>query len=385
MKRIYLDNNATTQVMPEVLEEMLPFLRENFGNPSSIHDFGQKARVAVDNARIRIANAIGARPDEIIFTSSGTESDNLAITGYLMDLIYSNDKEKPHVISSAIEHKAVYETCRILAERNLVELTLVPVGLSGVINPEDIKAAVRKNTKLVSVMWANNETGAIQPINEIASSLSSQKIIFHTDAVQAFGKVPVDVKRAGIDMLSISGHKVHAAKGIGALYLRRGLKLSPIIFGGSHEKSLRAGTENVPGIVSFGKAASIITERLEEFVKHEENLRRKLIQGIAENIKEISFNGDIENSIPNTLNVSFKGIEAEALLARLDMAGIAVSTGSACSSGANEPSRILKAMGVSPEYAYSAIRFSLSYSNTEEEIAETINVLSKTVSEMRKN
>lgn len=385
MKRIYLDNNATTQILPEVLEEMLPFLGENFGNPSSIHDFGQKARVAVDRARIRLAESIGARPDEIIFTSSGTEADNLAVTGYITELIYSCGKEKPHLISSPIEHKAVYETCKILADRNLIELTLVPVDLSGAINPDDIKNAIRKNTKLISVMWANNETGIIQPINEIAALLSGTSIAFHTDAVQAFGKTAINVRKAGIDMLSVSGHKIHAAKGIGALYLRRGLKISPLIFGGSHEKSLRAGTENVPGIVSLGKAASVLTEKLEATVKHEENLRKKLIKGIRENISEISFNGSLENSIPNTLNVSFKGLEAEALLARLDMAGIAVSTGSACSSGANEPSRVLKAMGVHPDYAYSALRFSMSHSNTEEEIAETIRVLSKIVSEMRKS
>lgn len=381
MKRIYLDNNATTALRPEALEEMMPFFRAHFGNPSSLHEHGQKARAAVDKARIRVADLIGARADEIIFTASGSEADNIAIFGYLNSL---KDKEKKHVITSSIEHKSVHAPCLAVEERGLAGVTFLPVGNDGMINVEAALSSFSDKTVLVSLMLANNETGVIQPLAEIIYEARKRGVAVHVDAVQGLGKVRVNVADIGADMLSISAHKINAPKGIGALYLRRGFKINPLIYGGSHERGLRAGTENVPAIVGFGKAAEIIASDFDEITEHELFLRNRLLDGIKERIENVRINGDISQSIPNTLNVSFIGVEAEALLARLDMQGISVSTGSACSSGAAEPSRVLRAMGLEASAAYSAVRFSVGYDNTACEIDETLNILEKTVSDMRK-
>lgn len=381
MRRIYLDNNATTALHPEALEEMMPFLREHFGNPSSLHEHGQKARAAIDKARIKVADLIGANPDEIIFTASGSESNNTAISGYLSSLEYN---AKKHIITSSIEHKSVYAPCRAIEEKMPAELTFLPVDNDGRINMEAALSSFTENTVLVSLMLANNETGVIQPLAEIIHEARKRGIVTHVDAVQALGKMRVNVSDIGADMLSISAHKINAPKGIGALYVRRGLKINPLIYGGSHERGLRAGTENVPAIVAFGKAAEILASDFDEITAHELFLRNRLLDGVKRKIENIRINGDISLSIPNTLNVSFIGVEAEALLVRLDMLGVSVSTGSACSAGAAEPSRVLRAMGLEASTAYSAVRFSIGYDNTADEIDETLNILEKTISEMRK-
>lgn len=381
MKRIYLDNNATTALRPEALEEMLPFFREHFGNPSSLHEHGQKARAAVDKARMKVAGLIGARADEIIFTASGSEANNIAISGYLS---YLNDKCRKHIISSPIEHKSVYALCQAIEEKKIARLTFLPVDYTGKINTEAALSSFSEDTVLVSLMLANNETGVIQPLAEIIREARKRGIVTHVDAVQALGKMRVNVSDIGADMLSISAHKINAPKGIGALYIRRGLKINPLIYGGSHERGLRAGTENVPAIVAFGKASEILASDFVAITEHEFFLRDRLLDGIKKRIENIRINGDISQSIPNTLNVSFTGVEAEALLTRLDMQGISLSTGSACSSGASEPSRVLRAMGLDASAAYSAVRFSVGYDNTADEIDETLNILEKTIYEMRK-
>lgn len=378
MRRIYLDHNATTAVHPAVLEEMLPYLREVFGNPSSIHWFGQEARRAVDRARQQVADLIGAEPNEIVFTSGGTEAINHAIRGAV-------DKEEGcsrHIITSSIEHQAVLSTCRYQEGRGF-QVTCLVVDECGVVDPASAAAAITDDTVLITIMLANNEVGTIQPLQEIAETAKERGILVHTDAVQAVGKIPVNVQQLGVDLLSLSGHKIYGPKGIGALYIRRGVKVAPLIYGGHHERNRRAGTENVPGIVGFGKACEMAREELDQNAARVAALRDRLEKGILSQIPHVQLNGYPEYRLPNTLNVSFSFVEGESLLMNLDLMGIAVSAGSACTSGTSEPSHVLTAMGRSPEQANGSIRFSLGWGTTDEDVDDTVKALVEIVGKLR--
>ena len=375
MRRIYLDNNATTPVLPEVLEAMRPYFGEHFGNASSIHHHGQETRAAVERARESVANLLGCRPAEIVFTSGGTEADNLAIAGLVRD--------GDHVISSTIEHHAVLNSCKRLEERG-IEVTYVPVDGRCLVDPEDVRRALRPNTKLVSIMTANNETGVLQPVNEIGKICADADVYFHTDAVQAASKVTVNVKEIGCDLLSISGHKFHAPQGVGALFVRKGTTLEPLFYGGSHERSRRAGTENVPGIVGLGKAAELALHAFESGEDHEiANLRDRLESAILEKVESAGVNGQGAPRVPNTSNIYFDYIEGEALIISLDLKGLAVSTGAACSSGAIEPSHILTAMGLRADRARASIRFSLGKQNTADDVDFAIQLVPASVARLR--
>lgn len=383
-RRVYLDNSATTPIDKDVFEAMIPFLTEKFGNASSIHFFGQEARAAVDRARHQVAGLVNSRPNEIIFTSGGTEANNLAIRG----LIEANDKYGKHIITSDIEHSAVKEVCADLEKRGY-EITYLPVYENGIVKIEDVKSAVREDTILISIMTANNEIGTIQPVEEIGKFVrelkeTGKKIWFHTDAVQAVGKISVDVEEIGCDLLSISAHKIHAPKGVGALYIRRGVRLHKQNIGGSQERSQRGGTENVPHIAAFGKACELAKQNLDEASEKLKNLRDKFEQGVTERIDDIVFNGETENRLPNISNISFRQIEGEGLLINLDMQGIAVSTGSACSSGSLEPSPVIRALGRDDELARGAIRFSFGKENSLEDVEYALEVLPKAVENLRK-
>jgi cysteine desulfurase len=383
-RRVYLDNSATTPVDKEVFEAMLPFLTEKFGNASSIHFFGQEARAAVDRARHQVAELINARPAEIVFTSGGTESNNLAVRG----LIEANHKYGKHIITSEIEHSAVKEVCLDLEKRGY-EVTYLPVYEDGIVRLEDIRRSVREDTILISVMTANNEIGTIQPVEDIGRFVrerreSGKKIWFHTDAVQAVGKMPVDVEEIGCDLLSISAHKIYAPKGVGALYVRRGVRLHKQNIGGHQERERRGGTENVPYIAAFGKACELAKRNLAEDAARLNDLRNKFENEIGEKISDLVFNGSRERRLPNISNVSFRFIEGEGLLINLDMQGIAVSTGSACSSGSLEPSPVIRSLGRDNELARGALRFSFGKENTEEDIEYLLEVLPKAVENLRK-
>ncbi len=383
-RRVYLDNSATTPVDAQVVEAMMPFLTGKFGNASSIHFFGQEARGAVDRARHQVAGIINARPNEIVFTSGGTEANNLAIRG----LIEANEKYGKHIITSQIEHSAVKNVCEDLEKRGC-EVTYLPVYDDGIVKIEDVKNAVRADTILISIMTANNEIGTIQPIVEIGKHVrqlkeGGKKIWFHTDAVQAVGKIPVDVEEIGCDLLSLSAHKIYAPKGIGALYARRGVRLHSQNLGGHQERERRGGTESVPLIVAFGKACELAKENLSEQAEFIKSLRDKFEDGVAENISGIVFNGNREKRLPNISNISFKHIEGEGLLINLDMQGVAVSTGSACSSGSLEPSPVIRALGRNDELARGAIRFSFGKENTAEDVEYILEVLPKAVENLRK-
>ena len=341
MRRVYLDNNATTPVLPEVFEAMRPYFAEHFGNASSIHHHGQETRAAVERARESVAALLGCRASEIVFTSGGTEGDNLAISG----LARAGD----HVISSTVEHHAVLNSCKHL-EALGCEVTYVPVDGRGLVDPDDVRRALRPNTKLITVMMANNETGVLQPVEAIGKIAAEADVYFHTDAVQAAGKVPIEVKRIGCDLLSISGHKLHAPQGVGALYVRKGTILQPMFYGGSHERSRRAGTENVPGIIGLGKATEIAREALERGdLARMSAMRDHIERTILSEIEATGVNGEGAPRVPNTTNIHFDYIEGEALVIALDLKGLAVSTGAACSSGAIEPSHVLTAMGLPPK------------------------------------
>ena len=375
MHRVYLDNNATTPVLPEVFEAMRPYFSEEFGNASSIHHHGQHVRAAVEAARESVAALLGARPAEVVFTSGGTEADNLAIFGLI--------KPGDHVISSVIEHHAVLNSCKRL-EQIGCEVTYVPVDGRGLISPDDIRRALRSNTRLITIMMANNETGVLQPVEEIGAIAAEADVYFHTDAVQAAGKVPVDVNRIRCDLLSISGHKMHAPQGIGALYVRRGTLIQPLLYGGRHERARRAGTENAPGIVALGQAAEIAREAfargdLEEMAA----LRDHIQKTILEQVESVGINGDGAPRVPNTTNIWFDYIEGEALVIALDLKGVAVSTGAACSSGAIEPSHVLTAMGLSGDRARASIRFSLGKQNTAADVDMLLDLLPGTVARLR--
>ena len=383
-RRIYLDNSATTPIDGEVVKAMLPFLTEKFGNASSIHFFGQESRAAVDKARHQVAEIINARPAEIVFTSGGTEANNLAIRG----LVEANEKYGKHIITSAIEHSAVKNVCEDLEKRGY-EVTYLPVYENGIARIDDLQSALRPDTILISVMTANNEIGTIQPVEEIGKFVrrlreQGRKIRFHTDAVQALGKIPVDVENIGCDLLSLSGHKINAPKGVGALYARRGVRLHAQNIGGRQERERRGGTESVHQIVALGKACELAQKNLSENAAHLANLRNKFEDGVSENISGIIFNGQRENRLPHISNVSFRYIEGEGLLINLDLQGVAVSTGSACSSGSLEPSPVIRALGRDDELARGAIRFSFGKENTCEDIEYVLEVLPKAIENLRR-
>ncbi len=387
-RRIYLDNSATTQPDAEVFEAMLPWLTEKFGNASSIHFFGQEARGAVDKARHQVAELINARPNEIVFTSGGTESNNLAVRGLLESLNAGSQSTKRHIITSAIEHSAVLNVCEDL-EKQGYDVTYLPVYGDGIVRLEDLKKSIRDDTVLISIMTANNEIGTIQPVEEIGKLVrerreSGNKLWFHTDAVQAVGKVPVDVEALGCDMLSISAHKIYAPKGIGALYVRRGVRLHPQNIGGHQERERRGGTEPVPHIVAFGKACELAKTRLEDGISELAAIRDAFEHGVCERISDLVMNGDHAKRLPNISNISFRFIEGEGLLINLDMQGIAVSTGSACSSGSLEPSPVIRALGRNDELARGAIRFSFGKNNTMEDVDHVLEILPKSVENLRK-
>lgn len=378
-RRIYLDHSATTPLDERVLEAMMPYLTSKFGNPSSIHFFGQEARAAVDKARHQVAGILNSRPNEIVFTSGGTESNNLAIRG----LVEANRKYGNKIITSAIEHSAVKNVCEDL-EKHGFEIVYLPVYEDGIVRIEDFRNAVDENTLLISIMTANNEIGTLQPIEEIGKLVREErekgnKIWFHTDAVQAVGKIETNVEEMGCDLLSMSGHKLYGPKGIGALYVRRGVRLHPQNIGGHQERERRGGTEAVPNIVGLGKAAELSKESMCNQSIHLRGLREKLEQGILERVKNAVVNGNPHKRLPNISNISFEGVEGEALLISLDMQGIAVSTGSACSSGSIEPSPVIKALGKPDRLARGAIRFSLGKENTVEDIDNLLEALPKTI------
>lgn len=375
MRRVYLDNNATTPVLPEVLEAMQPYFTEHFGNASSIHHHGQETRAAVERARESVAALLGCRPSEVVFTSGGTEGDNLAISG----LTRAGD----HVISSTIEHHAVLNSCKHL-EAMGCEVTYVPVDSRGLVDPDDVLRGLRPNTRLITIMMANNETGVLQPVEEIGKIAAEADVYFHTDAVQAAGKVPIEVKRLGCDLLSISGHKLHAPQGVGAIYVGKGTLLQPMFYGGSHERSRRAGTENVPGIIGLGKAAELAREALERGdLARMSAMRDRIEQTILSAVDATGVNGEGAPRVPNTTNIHFDYIEGEALVIALDLKGLAVSTGAACSSGAIEPSHVLTAMGLPPEIARASLRFSLGKQSTADDIQFALDLVPQTVARLR--
>ena len=380
MRRVYLDNNATTPVLAEVLDAMRPYYAEHFGNASSIHHHGQETRAAVERARESVAALLGCRPAEIVFTSGGTEADNLAIFGLA--------RPGDHVITSTIEHHAVLNSCKHLAEKG-IEITFLPVDGRGLVDPNDVRRALRPNTKLVTIMFANNETGVIQPVEAIGKICVEAEVYFHTDAVQAASKIPIRVKEIGCDLLSISGHKFHAPQGVGALYVRKGTTLEPLFYGGSHERSRRAGTENVPAIVGLGKAAEIAAKGLANGEDREvAALRDRLENAILGSVESAGVNGadangKIASRVPNTSNIYFDCIEGEAMVIALDLKGLAVSTGAACSSGAIEPSHVLTAMGLRSERARAGIRFSLGKQNTAEDVEFAAQLVPAAVERLR--
>ena len=378
MDRIYLENAATTAVSPEVLEAMLPYFTQCFGNPSSIHSTGRDARRVVDAARRQVAAAIGAQPQEIYFTAGGSESDNWAIKG----TAFTRKSRGNHIITSAIEHHAVLHTCAWL-EKQGFEVTYLPVDEFGRVRVEDVEKAITDKTILITIMAANNEIGTIQPIAEIGKLAHDKGILFHTDAVQAIGAMPIDVNAMHIDMLSMSGHKFHGPKGIGALYIRKGVKIDQYLHGGAQERGQRAGTENLAGIVGMGKAIEIATQHLEENAARLTVLRDKLIDGILAEIPDVRLNGHRTQRLPNNVNVSVRYVEGEALLLRLDLAGIAGSSGSACTSGSLDPSHVLLAIGLPHEIAHGSLRLSLGTDTTEAEIDEVLDKLPGIVKNLR--
>lgn len=383
MLRVYLDHNATTPVEKAVLEAMLPFFSAEYGNAASIHTVGQRARAAVEHARESVAALIGARPQEIVFTSGGTESDNHAIFGIVAAVRGAEENAAgKHVITSVVEHEAVLNACQALENRG-VAVTYLPVDRSGLISLDDLRRAIRPETVLITVMHANNELGTLQPIEEIAQIAAEADIYFHTDAVQSAGKVAIQVEHIRIDLLSISGHKLYAPKGIGALYIRRGTRISQFLFGGHHQRGFRAGTENVPGIVGLGKAAELAAQLLAADAMRVSALRDRLESGLVSRVPHSRVNGLGTPRTPNTTNILFPGIEGEALVIALDLKGLACSTGAACSSGAVEPSHVLTAIGLSPEEARASLRFSLGRHTTGADVDFALEVVPAAVARLR--
>ncbi|HBT47096.1 MAG TPA: cysteine desulfurase NifS [Peptococcaceae bacterium] len=378
MRRVYLDHSATTPVRPEVLEEMLPFLKEEFGNPSTIYSWGRQAKKAVEEARARVASLIGAQPEEIIFTSGGTEADNMALIG----AAYANQNKGKHIITSSIEHHAVLDTAQYLMRQGF-KVTFLPVTPEGLVRVEDVLQAITDGTILISIMHVNNEVGTIQPIREIGKVAREKGIIFHTDAVQSVGKIPVNVQDLNVDLLTASAHKIYGPKGVGCLYVRKGTRIQPLLHGGGQERKRRAGTENVPGIVGFGKAAELAGRELESEGRRLKALRDKLIEGVLARIEETRLNGDREQRSPINANFSFRYVEGESILLSLDMKGIAASSGSACTSGSLDPSHVLLAMGIPHEIAHGSVRMTLGRDNTEEDIDYVLEVLPEVVERLR--
>ena len=378
MRRVYLDNNATTRVDPLVLEAVMPHFLEDFGNASSIHEYGQKARASIEEARRHVARLIEAEPKEVVFTSGGTESDNTAIRG----VCGFHRSRGNHIVTTTVEHPAILRSCEQLESEGF-RVTYVPVDRDGLIQMEQLREAVDDQTILISVMHANNEIGTIQPVEEISQIAREREVVFHTDAVQSVGKIPLEVGRLGVGLLSLSGHKLHAPKGVGALYVRQGVSMDALLHGGSHERNRRGGTENVPGVVGLGKACELGQLGLDDFDLRVRKLRDKLETGIIEAVPDTIVNGSVNSRMPHVSNISFQGIEGEALLISLDLQGIAVSTGAACASGSLEPSHVLRAMKISSSRVDSAIRFSLSRMNSDEDIDYALKVVPKTVERMR--
>lgn len=377
MRVVYLDNNATTKVAEEVFGEMEPYFCQLYGNPSSMHSFGGKCERKIKQARERVAALIGAEPAEIVFTSSGTESDNAAIRGTL-----NSYPERRHIITTRVEHPAVKNLCEYLSKHGY-RVTFLPVDKEGRLNLDNLDGALTPDTAMVSIMWANNETGVIFPVEEAAQLVKSRGIVFHTDAVQAVGKIPIDMKKSAVDLLSLSGHKVHAPKGIAALYIRRGTRFSPFVIGGHQESGRRGGTENVASIIGLGKACELAARYMEDENNRVKALRDKLENGILERIPKVYVNGDRIDRLPNTTSLSFEYIEGEAILLLLNEYGICASSGSACTSGSLEPSHVLRAMGVPFTCAHGSIRFSLSRYTTEEEIDYTLEKMPAIIEKLR--
>jgi cysteine desulfurase len=376
--RIYMDHGATTKPDPEVVDAMQPYYNEFFGNASSLHSTGQDAAKALNRSRKIIADLIGAKSDEIIFTSGGTESDNLALKG----IAYQKKNTGKHIITSIIEHPAILNTCKYLGE-NGFSVTYVPVDDQGVVNPEDVAAAINDNTILISIMHANNEIGTIQPIKEISKIAHEHNVLMHTDAVQSVGKIPVNVDDLGVDMLSISGHKIYGPKGVGALYVRKGTRLQSLVQGGAHEFGKRAGTENIPGIVGFAKAVELADQRLDEEGKHLTDLRETMIKKILDSIPYSHLNGHPTQRLPNNVHIRFNFIEGESLLMMLNMKGVDVSTGSACSSKSLEPSHVLMALGLPPEEIHGSLRITMGRENTMDEVDYVVENLIDIVKKLR--
>jgi cysteine desulfurase len=379
VSRIYLDHNATTPLHAEVLDRMTAVLRDEFGNPSSVHHFGQRTKAIVDEARSAVAALIGGDVSDVVFTSGGTESDNFAIRGAAEAL---HQAGRRHLIATGIEHEAVLNTLKALARRGW-RTTLLPVDQTGVVTPDALRAAITDDTALVSVMHANNEVGTIQPVAELAAIAHEHGALMHTDAVQSAGKIPVDVKALGVDLLSLSAHKMGGPKGAGALWMRRGVRLTPVLTGGRHERSRRAGTENVAGIAGFGVAAAVARRKMEADAAALSSLRDRLEREVVAAVPGTAVNGGGSPRVPNTTNISFDRVEAESLLIALDLAGIAVSTGSACSSGTLEPSHVLKAMGFPPHRTQNSIRFSLGQGNADADVDRVVSVLPWIVEKLR--
>ena len=373
---IYLDNAASTPVHEKVIDEMIPYFKEQYGNPSSIHKYGRLAQMAIQNARKRIASLINADNIEILLTSGGTESNNTAFYG-----IAHQNKGK-HIITSSIEHDAILEPCKHL-EAEGFQITYLPVDRHGLVNPEDVEKEISSDTCLISIMFANNEVGTIQPIKEIGEIANEKKVTFHTDAVQAVGKMPIDVKELRVDLLSMSSHKINGPKGVGALYIRKGVKIDPLILGGGQENGLRSGTENVASIVGFGKACQLAKDNMSQNQEQIRKLGRKLVFEILKEIPHTTLNGHPEKRIPNNIHFTFLGVNGEDLIIKLDENGIAASTGSACSVRVQKASHVLKAMGFSHEQISGSLRLTIGVSNTEQEIDETVQVLKKVVQELR--
>ena len=378
MRPIYMDHNATTPLREEVLEAMLPYLGEHFGNASSLHSFGIKARQAIEEARGKVAQALGCKPREVVFTGSGTEADNQAIKG----VAYANRKKGDHIITSRIEHHAVLHTCQYL-ERQGFRVTYLPVDGYGMVDPDDVRRAITDRTILITIMHANNEVGTIQPIAEIGRIARERGVYFHTDAVQTVGKLPTRVDELGVDLLSLSAHKIYGPKGVGALYIRRGTRIDPLLHGGHHEWGKRASTENVAGIVGLARALELRMGEMEEEARRLTALRERLYEGIRERIDHIRLNGHPTQRLPGTLSICFEYIEGESIIMGLDLVGVAVSSGSACTSASLEPSHVLLAMGIHPAVAQGSIRFSLGRENTEEQVDYVIEQLPPIVARLR--
>jgi len=378
MQRIYLDHAATTPTHPEVVKAMLPYYTDAFGNPSSSYSYGQEARGAVEEARTKVAELIGARSEEIVFTSGGTEADNLALKG----VAYANEHKGNHIITTSIEHHAVMEVCKLLAKRGL-RITYLPVDEYGLVDPDDVKKAITDKTVLISVMHANNEVGTIEPVEKIGKIAREAGVYFHTDAVQSVGRVPVNVDELEVNLLSISAHKLYGPKGVGALYVRKGTKLVPLMQGGEQENGHRPGTENVPAIVGLGKAVELAGQEIGKEAERLAYLRDKLIKGLVEKIDQIRLNGHPTGRLPNNVNVSVDFVEGESMILNLDLEGICASTGSACSSASLEPSHVLLALGIPPKQAHCSLRFTLGRKNTGADVERVLEVLPEIVAKLR--